>query len=48
MKVGLISVRPDQAGKPTREPSIYVRKDRIACGGCVLRAEAIRGRSVPS
>jgi hypothetical protein len=33
VKVGLISVRPDQAAKPTREPRIYVRNDRIACGG---------------
>ena len=33
MKIGLVSVRPDQAGKPTREPGIYLRKDRIACGG---------------
>jgi hypothetical protein len=35
LKIGLVSIRPDQAqaGKPTREPNIYLRKKRIACGG---------------
>jgi hypothetical protein len=33
VKVGLVSVRPDQAGKPSREPGIFLRDDRIACGG---------------
>ncbi len=32
-KVGLISVRPDLAGKPPREPHIDARNGRIACGG---------------
>jgi hypothetical protein len=33
MRIGLVSVRPDQAGNPSREPGIFLKGDRIACGG---------------
>ncbi len=32
LKIGLVSLRPDQAGKATREPNAFLHDDRIACG----------------